>query len=99
MGRSRGAESVSFGEGMGAAAAPVQPGYTAEFGHIKRLLRVSKLQAGRAVRRGNALSAQLQQILPWINPAAGSEFPLLANPCPACSGYSCHSEISFRIMP
>lgn len=99
MGRSRGVESMSCGEGTGAAVPPVQLGCTAEFGHIKRLLRVSKLLAGRAVRKGNALSAQLQQIPPWINPAAGSEFPLLANPCPACSGYSCHSEISSRIMP
>lgn len=54
---------------------------------------------GGAVGKGNAVLPQLQRIPPWINQAVGSEFPLPANPCPACSGYSCLAEISSRIMP
>lgn len=69
------------------------------FLYFCKLLWASKLLVRGAISKGNTVLPQLQQIPPWINQAVGSEFPLSANPCPACSGYSCLSEISSRIMP
>ena len=64
---------------------------------LQRQLGAFSLLTHSAGRKGDAASAQLQQIPAWINQAAGSEFPLLL--IHAQPRVQLPAEISSRIMP